>query len=85
MEDICKELGITFVHDIFMRGGTDSGEIHMTRNGVINMTLSIPARSIHSHRGVVHRKDIADTITLLTEFAKRLNWDMVEKFRCSNR
>lgn len=85
MEDLCKEMGIDFTYDIFLRGGTDSGEIHRTKNGIVNMTISIPARSIHSHRGVVHRKDIADTVTLLTEFCKRLNWDMVEKFKASNR
>ena len=85
MEDICKELGIDFVYDIFMRGGTDSGEIHKTCSGIVNMTISIPARSIHSHRGVIHRKDYADTVTLLVEFVKRVDWALVEKFKASNR
>ncbi|NLW69811.1 MAG: M42 family metallopeptidase [Eubacteriaceae bacterium] len=84
MEDLCKELGITYIHDIFLRGGTDSGEIHTTKNGIVNMTISIPARSIHSHRGIIHRKDYADTVKLLTEFARRVDWDLVYKFRASN-
>jgi endoglucanase len=85
MEDLCKELDIPFVHDILLRGGTDSGEIHKLRSGVINMTISIPTRYIHCHRGIVHRKDVADTVKLLTEFCKRVDWDLVEKFRASNR
>ncbi|MBQ1508163.1 MAG: M42 family metallopeptidase [Erysipelotrichaceae bacterium] len=85
MEDLCRELDIPFVHDILLRGGTDSGEIHKLRSGVINMTISIPTRYIHCHRGIVHRKDVADTVTLLTEFCKRVDWDLVEKFRASNR
>lgn len=85
MEEICDELGISYVHDIFLRGGTDSGAIHKLFNGVLNMTISLPARAIHSHRAVIHRKDVADTITLLTEFCRRLDADMVERIRNSNR
>lgn len=85
MEDICRDLGVEFVYDIFPRGGTDSGEIHRTGAGIVNMTLSIPARSIHAQRGILHRKDYADTVRVLTEFCKRVDWDMVEKFKVSNR
>ena len=76
---------LSYTHDIFLKGGTDSGSIHKLFNGVLNMTISIPARAIHSHRAVIHRKDVADTIALLTEFCKRLDWDMVERIRRSNR
>ena len=85
MEEICEDLGLSYTHDIFLKGGTDSGSIHKLFNGVLNMTISIPARAIHSHRAVIHRKDVADTIALLTEFCKRLDWDMVERIRRSNR
>lgn len=84
LEDLCKEMGITFVHDIFLRGGTDSSEIHKTKSGIVNMTISIPARSIHSHRGIIHRKDYADTVKVLTEFCRRVDWDLVKKFKESN-
>ena len=85
MEDICKECGIDFVYDLFLRGGTDSGEIHKTGSGIVNMTLSIPSRYIHAHRAIIHRKDYADTVSLLVEFCKRVDWDLVNKFRASNR
>lgn len=85
MEDLCNELGIDFVYDIFPRGGTDSGEIHLTKAGIVNMTLSIPSRYIHAHRAIIHRKDYADTVRLLTEFCKRVDWDLVRKFQASNR
>lgn len=84
MENICKDLGIDYTFDIFLRGGTDAGAIHKLRSGVLAMTISIPARAIHSHRAVIHRKDFADTVTVLTEFCKRLDWNMVEKIRKSN-
>lgn len=84
LEDICKELGVDFAYDIFLRGGTDAGAIHKLRSGVLSVTVSIPARAIHAHRGVIHRKDFADTVRVLTEFCRRLDWDMVEKIRRSN-
>lgn len=85
MERICEQLGITYTHDIFLRGGTDSGEIHKLFAGVLCMTISLPARAIHSHRAVIHRKDFSDTVQLLTEFCRTLNWDKVETIRKSNR
>ncbi len=84
MEEICEELKLDYIHDIFLKGGTDSGAIHKLYSGILAMTISIPARAIHSHRAVIHRKDYADTVTLLTEFCKRLDWDMVERIRKSN-
>lgn len=84
VEDVCRELGVDYTYDIFLRGGTDAGSIHKLRSGVPSMTISIPARAIHAHRGVIHRKDVADTVRVLTEFCRRLDWDMVEKIRQSN-
>ena len=49
------------------------------------MTLSIPSRYIHAHRAIIHRKDYADTVSLLVEFCKRVDWDLVRKFQNSNR
>ncbi|MDY4973003.1 MAG: hypothetical protein SO103_05560 [Erysipelotrichaceae bacterium] len=85
MEDLCKELGIDFVYDFFPRGATDSEFIHLNRSGVVNMTLSIPSRYIHAHRSIIHRKDYADTVKLLVEFCKRVDWDLVKKLQASNR
>jgi len=85
MEDLCKELDLPFQYDLLMAGGTDSGEIHKSYDGVVTMTISIPARYIHSHRGLIHRKDYCDTVTLLTEFAKRLDQPMLDALHSSNR
>lgn len=85
LEDLAKELKLDVQHDLLLAGGTDSGEIHKSFDGVINVTLSIPSRYIHSHRALIHRKDYADTLTLLTEFCKRVNWDLIESLKRANR
>lgn len=73
LQDLAKELEIETQLELLSAGGTDSGELHKVHDGVITLTLSIPARYIHSHLGIIHRKDYADTVTLLTEFCKRFD------------
>ena len=85
LSDLSKELNLDVQYDLHLAGGTDSGEMHKAFDGIINVTISIPSRYIHSHRALIHRKDVVDTITLITEFAKRLNWDVLENIRQSNR
>lgn len=78
LQDLAQELNLETQVDILSAGGTDSGEIHKAHDGAITLTVSIPARYIHSHLGLIHRKDYVDTVTLLTEFTKRLNNDVYE-------
>ena len=81
LEDLAKELEFDTQFEMMSAGGTDSGEIHKVHDGVITLTLSIPARYIHSHLGLIHRKDYADTVSLITEFAKRLDNDMLNEIK----
>ena len=66
-------------------GGTDSGAIHLFGEGVVNCTLSIPARYIHSHYGIVHETDYLAAIDLLTEFCLSCDRKMYQKLQESKR
>lgn len=85
LSDLAAELNLNVQYDTLMAGGTDSGENHKSFDGIVNCTVSIPSRYIHSHRALIHRKDYVDTITLLTEFVKRVDWTMIESLRSANR
>lgn len=85
LKGLCEELELTYQYDMLTAGGTDSGEIHKARSGVVTVTISIPARYIHSHRGIIHRKDYCDTVSLITEFAKRLDSKILQDLLQSNR
>ncbi len=78
MQDLAEELDIEQQFELLSAGGTDSGEMHKVHDGVITLTISIPARYIHSHLGIIHRKDFADTVTVLSEFCKRMNQDVLK-------
>lgn len=82
MEKICEELNIHYVHDVLPFGGTDSGEMHKVGSGIINMTLSIPSRYMHSHRTIIHEDDYDATVKVLTEFCKRLTPELLETIKC---
>lgn len=85
LRDICKEKNIPFTHDALPSGGTDSGEINKSFDGVINMTISLPCRYFHSHNSVVSMKDYNACIELLTEFVKRLDKNMLEEIKNSKK
>jgi endoglucanase len=79
LEKIAKEEKIKFTYDMLTAGGTDSGEIHKSHDGVLNCTLSIPSRYIHSHYSIIHQDDYDATIKLITAFAKRLDEKMYQR------
>ena len=81
MEKICEELNINYVHDVLTAGGTDSGEIHKSGSGVVNMTLSIPSRYMHSHRTIIHEDDYDATVKVLTEFCRRITPELLENIK----
>lgn len=81
LQDLSKEMGIENQLEILSAGGTDSGEIHKVHDGVIALTVSIPARYIHSHYGIIHRKDYADTVKLLAEFSRRLDNELLDELK----
>lgn len=81
MENICKEKNISYTFDSLVAGGTDSGEISKSMDGVINMTLSLPCRYFHSHNSVVNLKDYEACVELLVEFVKRLDENKLNELK----
>ncbi len=81
LEKLCDELGLSHTIDILSAGGTDSGEIHKVGAGVVNMTLSVPSRYMHSHRTMIHEDDYDATVKLLTEFCRTVTKEMLEEIK----
>ena len=81
MEKICKECDLDINYDLMTVGGTDADNIHKAHEGVVTMTLSIPTRYMHSHRLIVHRKDYWQSVTLMAEFARRLDETLLAKLK----
>jgi len=60
-------------------GGTDSGSIHLTANGVPSLSITIATRYIHSHAAILHRDDFENAVKLIVEVIKKLDKETVKE------
>ena len=73
IEDICIENNIKYQYAVFNKGGTDSGNIHKAFDGVINLSLAIPVRYMHTNHTIASKKDVDECIRLVKEIVRRLD------------
>lgn len=73
VESICKEHDIPCQYAVFNKGGTDSGNIHKAFEGILNMTLSIPIRYMHTNHSMIHEDDVEACIRLICELVKDMD------------
>lgn len=59
------------------KGGTDAGAIHLAREGVPAVPVSVPCRYIHSPVCLLHKRDLAQTVDLLAAALHRFPADFV--------
>ena len=71
--ETAREAGIPFQLEFSEGGGTDGGRIHLHAQGVPSIVLSVPTRYIHSHNGIISRKDYESTVKLILELVKKLD------------
>lgn len=76
---VADELNIPYQFDSVAGGGTDSGAIHMTAQGVPSLSITIATRYIHSHAAMLHRDDYENAVKLIVEVIKRLDSETVER------
>lgn len=82
---ICDEFNIKYVFDTMPGGGTDTGVIQKTSDGVIAMTLSIPSRYIHSHRSMIHEDDYDNCVALICKFIEKFDDSMLKRMKDSKK
>lgn len=74
-----EEKEIPFQYTSIAGGGTDSGAIHLTANGVPSLSITIATRYIHSHAAILHRDDFENAVKLIVEVIKKLDRDTVNE------
>ncbi|MTW84261.1 M20/M25/M40 family metallo-hydrolase [Virgibacillus dakarensis] len=73
--DTAEEHHIPYQFTTIPGGGTDSGSIHLTANGVPSLSITIATRYIHSHAAILHRDDFENAVKLIVEAVKKLDRD----------
>lgn len=79
--DLAEELNIPYQFESIPGGGTDAGAISLTKAGVPALAITVSTRYFHSNASVIHRDDYENTVKLVTEVVKRLDWDTVNKIK----
>ncbi|WP_106496958.1 M42 family metallopeptidase [Lentibacillus sp. Marseille-P4043] len=77
--DTADENNIPYQFTSMAGGGTDSGSIHLTANGVPSLSITIATRYIHSHAAILHRDDFENAVKLIVEAIKKLDRDKVDE------
>ncbi|WP_368652282.1 M42 family metallopeptidase [Ornithinibacillus sp. 4-3] len=77
--EVADEKEIPYQYSSIPGGGTDSGTIHLTANGVPSVSITIATRYIHSHAAILHRDDFENAVKLFVEVIKRLDYDTVKR------
>ncbi|HSH34875.1 M42 family metallopeptidase [Schnuerera sp.] len=67
MIGVAKENNISYQLEVLEYGGTDSGAIHLTKEGVPSGVISIPTRYVHSTIEMASKNDIINSIKLLSK------------------
>ncbi|MGD6774264.1 M42 family metallopeptidase [Sutcliffiella horikoshii] len=76
---VADEMEIPYQFDSVAGGGTDSGAIHLTAQGVPALSITIATRYIHSHAAMLHRDDYENAVKLISEVIKKLDADTVSR------
>ena len=70
--ETAKEFDIPYQFKRTVSGGTDSGAIHLTREGVPSVTVAVPVRHIHSPVGIMKISDFHNTVELMYKTLGRM-------------
>ncbi len=81
--ETAEENDIPFQYSSIAAGGTDSGSIHLTANGVPSLSITIATRYIHSHAAILHRDDYENAVKLIVETIKKLDREKVDSITLS--
>ncbi|RQD77652.1 MAG: M42 family peptidase [Candidatus Syntrophonatronum acetioxidans] len=65
MKEAAEKEGIPYQLEVLEKGGTDSGAIHLTREGVPSGVMSIPCRYVHTPSEMADLEDIKNGVKLL--------------------
>src|SRR5690625_1658251 len=76
-----EEKEIPFQYASMAKGGTDSGAIHLTADGVPALSITIATRYIHSHAAMLHRDDFENAEKLIVEVIKQVDEDKMKQIR----
>lgn len=65
----------TYTYNAKVAGGTNGGTIHLSRDGIPTVVISIPTRYLHTHNEVCSLFDIEQTVQFLIKFIENFTFE----------
>jgi putative aminopeptidase FrvX len=79
--DTAGQLGIPYQFRQAGGGGTDAGAIHRTRTGIPSVSISVPARYLHTPAAIARLSDWENTLALVHAALSRLTPEILNQER----
>jgi endoglucanase len=80
-EFVCELADLNSIpyHLTAIKGGYDTGAIHLTRFGVPSLAIGVPSRYIHSGSSIISMDDYENVLKLITLIVKNFNDEAMEQ------
>ena len=78
--DAAERSGLPY-HLTTVRGGYDTGAVHLSHGGVPSLAIGWPTRYIHAHSGIMAKDDYDTVVKLVTAVVKKLDETACDGFR----
>jgi endoglucanase len=71
--DVAEQASIPLQFNVLTGYGEDGSAIQRSRGGVPTVNITVPARYLHSHNGIISRDDYVKAVELVTALVRRLD------------
>ena len=78
--DVAEQAGIPLQFNVLTGYGEDGSAIQRSRGGAPTINITVPARYLHSHNGIISRDDYVKAVELVTALVRRLDEATVASF-----
>ena len=77
--EVAEKNNIPLQFEVLAGYGEDGAEMQRAFGGAPVVNVSVPVRYLHTHNGIIHRRDIDQTAQLVTRLVQRLDHDTVNR------
>jgi endoglucanase len=79
--DVANEQGIPIQFNVLSGYGEDGAEMQRSRSGTPTINIAVPVRYLHSHNGVISRRDFDRAVELVVAVVRRLDARTVQQLK----
>ena len=80
VKNIARKNKIPFTYSCLTGGGTNGGNVHKAKKGILTIVLSIPTRYLHTHNEIININDSLNCIKLLFSIITDLTKEKINSF-----